>query len=134
MRSDPNSTEIEAVGIPAGLDRHVGMIGFVRVALARSIQQPKLVVVEIENTASKLGGELSGTRSMFRISDLVDPPRIVQDGEQGDDIDARSGHLSQFQAILKNPCPMSHAVIAAERQGVVFEDGLQDRLRVIRSF
>lgn len=130
MRRDPNSTEIETVGIPAGLDRHIGMRPLVGVAFAGTIQQPEFVVVEIENTAPKLGGELSGTRSMFRISDFVDPPRIVQDGEQGDDIDARSGRLSQFQAILKDSGPVPNTMIAVQWQGVVFENGLEDGLQV----
>ena len=67
---------------------------------------------------------------MFGISDLIDPARIVKDGEQRDDFHVCPGLSGEFQAILKNPCPMSHAVIAAEWQGVVFEDGLEDWLEV----
>ena len=67
---------------------------------------------------------------MFRISDFIDAARVVQDGKQRDDFDVCSGLLSQSQAILQNSCPVRNAVVAAERQGVVFKDGVEDWLEV----
>ena len=48
MRHDPDSSKIKAVGVPASLDGHVRMISFVGVAFAGTVQQPELVVVQIE--------------------------------------------------------------------------------------
>ena len=74
MWRDPNSTKIEAVGIPAGLDRHVGMRPLMRVARAGPIQQAELVVVEIEDVATQFRSKLGGTRPMLGIGNFVDPP------------------------------------------------------------
>lgn len=130
MRHDPDSTEIEAIRVPAGLNRHVGMISLVRVALTSSEEQSELVVVEIEHVASKLGGELGSPRAVVGIGDFVESARVVENGEQGDDFDVRSGLLSQSATVFEDSGPVRHAVIAAQWQGVVFEDGLENGEKV----
>jgi hypothetical protein len=72
MRRDPDSTKIEAIRVPTSLYRHVGMIQFVGVSFAGSIQKPEIMVVKIEHAATKLGGELGSTGTMFWISEFVD--------------------------------------------------------------
>lgn len=124
MRHDADSTEIEAVRIPAGLNGHVGMRPLVRVPFAGSIQQSELVIVEIDHAPSQVGGEGGSPWPVVEIGDFVDSARVMENGEQGDDFDVRSGLLSQSPPIFKNPCPVRHAVIAVEREGVIFEDGV----------
>ena len=72
MWHDPDSTKIKSIRVPTSLDRHVRMIPFVGVSFAGSIQQPELVVLQIENATTKFSGELCGTGTMFGISDFVD--------------------------------------------------------------
>lgn len=73
MGHDADPAQIEPVGIPASLDRHVGVIPFVRVTLASTKQKPELVVVQIEHAATKFGSELGSPRPMFGIGDFADP-------------------------------------------------------------
>lgn len=126
MRHDADTTEIEAIRVPAGLNRHVGVIPFVRVALAGSEEQPELVVIEIEDAPTQFGGELSGSWSVVGIGDFVDPARVVKNGEQGDDIDLRTCFFCQSEAILKDSGPVRNAVIAPERECVIFENGVEN--------
>lgn len=130
MRHDPDSAQIESIRVPTGLDRHVRMIALVRVAVTSLVKQAELTVVEIKHATSKFGGKLSRPWTMLGIGHFVDPPRVVQDGEQGDDFDIRSRFLGQSQAIFENPCPVRNAVIAAKWQGVIFEDDFKDGFEV----
>lgn len=130
MRHDPDSTEIEPIRVPAGLDCHVRVIPLVRVALASSEEQPELVVAEIEDAASKFGGELGSPWPVVGVGDFVDPARVVENGEQGDDFDVRTCFLCQLEAVLKDSCPVRNTVVAAQWQGVVFENGLKDGEKV----
>lgn len=127
MRRYPDPTQVEPIRVPAGLNCHVEVISFVRVTLAGSEEQPELMVVEIEHVASKFGGKLGSPRPVVGIGNFVDSPRVVENGEQGNDFEVGSGLLGQPQAIFKDSCPVRNAVIAAQRQGVVFEDGVKDR-------
>lgn len=46
--SDPDTTEVQAVGVPAGLDRTVRMHPLVRVPRTGPMEQVELVIREVE--------------------------------------------------------------------------------------
>ena len=52
MRSNPDSPEIEAIRVPARLDRNVGMSSLVRMSLAGPVQQTEFVVIQNEEMTS----------------------------------------------------------------------------------
>ncbi len=73
MRNNPDSPKVQAVGVPAGLNRDVGMGSFVRVAGTGSMKEPELVVGQVDQTSPKVGGKLGGTRAMIRVGAFVEP-------------------------------------------------------------
>ena len=73
--------EVQAVGVPAGLDRHVGMRPLVRVPGAGPMEQAELVVGQVEQATPERPGKLGGTRAVVGVRVLIDPPGVVQDGE-----------------------------------------------------
>lgn len=106
------------------------MSPFVRVTLASTKQKSELVVVEIEYVATQFGGEGSSPWPVVGIGDFVDSARVVENGEQGNDFDVRTCFLCQLEAVLKDSCPVRNTVVAAQWQGVVFENGLKDGEKV----
>ena len=54
VRGDANPTKIQPVGVPAGLDRDVGMRPLVRVPGTGPVQQAELVVRQVEQEAPQL--------------------------------------------------------------------------------
>jgi hypothetical protein len=96
-------------------------------SLACPVEKTKLVVVEIENATTKFDSEIGSPRPMIGIGVLIDPPRVMQYGEEGDDFNVCSGFLSQSQAVLKDSGPVGNAMVAGERQGVILENGLEDK-------
>ena len=130
MWCDADTTQIKPVGIPASLNGHVGMGTFVRVAVARLEQQPELMVFEIENAAPQIQSEFSRSWAVLRISHFVLPPRVMENSKELHDLNIGSGLFGQSQAVFENSGPVRHAMIAVERQGVIFEDGSKDRSEV----
>ena len=54
----------------------------------------------------------------------------MEDGEQGDNFDVGPGLFRQPQAVLKNSGPVRNAMIAAQWQGVLGQDGSEDRMKI----
>ena len=67
---------------------------------------------------------------MVRIGSLIYPLRVVEDGEQTDDLDVGSCFLGKPQAILCYSCPMSYTVGAPDGKLVFFKDCAQDKRNV----
>ena len=74
MRGDAHSTEIEPVGVPAGLDCDIGMSSLVGVPGAGPTQNSEFLIREIEHSASQFGGELGTESSMIRVGGLLHSP------------------------------------------------------------
>ena len=129
MRRDSDSPQIEAVGVPARLDRDVRMSPFVGVSLAGAVQKPEFVVVQIERGSANFCGKLRGPSAMLRIGDFVDSPRVMKYGEQLYDFDVGSGFFRELEAVFKHPRPVRNAVIPAERQSVFPKNGIQYRFQ-----
>ena len=68
---------------------------------------------------------------MVRVEVLVDSPRIVKHGEQAHDIDIRTRVFGQAEAVLQHSGPMSNAVVAAPREGVILEDSVEDQADIL---
>ena len=52
--------------------------------------------------------------------------RVVENGKQCNDLHLRTSLVRQSQSVFKDSGPMGNTVSAAVRQGVTFEDVLQD--------
>ena len=130
MRHDADPAQIQPVRVPTSLDCHVRVIPLVRVTCAGPMQEPKVMVIQIENATKQFSRELGGTGAVFGIGHLAEPPRIVEDGEQRDDFHVRTRLLGQTLTVFKDSRPMRNTVIAVERQSVVFERGVEDELEV----
>lgn len=63
---------------------------------------------------------------------LMDPPGVVQDGEQPDDIADGPRLPGQAKPVLVHPGPVGNAVVAAPGEGLIFEDGVEDQRDVER--
>jgi len=96
------------------------------VAFVGPVQQSELVVGQVEQPAPGRPGELGGTGSVIGARDLVDPPGGVEHGEEPDDSHVRPRLPGQPEAVLHHPRPVGNAVIALPREGIVFEDGVQE--------
>ena len=67
---------------------------------------------------------------MLGISDLVLSPRIVDDGEEGNDFDVGTGVFCQPQTVLNDSGPVRNAVVAVDRQSVVIENDFEDEIEI----
>ena len=88
---DPDSAEIEPVGIPACLDGHVGMAALVRVPCTGSTQELEFTIRELEDDSSELTSQLGGAGSVRRVVALIQALAVVQDREELDDLERGPG-------------------------------------------
>ncbi len=58
-----------------------------RVTGAGSVQQPEIVVGQVEHLASEFSSELSSTASVVRVAAFADTLGVVEDGEQLNGLD-----------------------------------------------
>jgi hypothetical protein len=126
MRCDADTPEVEAIGVPASLDRHVGVRPLVGMPGAGPMQEEERAVGQVEQPAPERPGELGGSGSVVGIGGLVDPSGVVEDAEPPDHLDVRSGLLGESKPILQHPRPVGDPVFAAPGEGVLIEDGLKD--------
>ena len=63
---------------------------------------------------------------MIGIVSLVEPPAIMEDGEQPHDLDVSAGPLRESQPVFENPGPVGDPVIATPREFVGLEDGVDE--------
>ena len=82
MRGDANPSEVQTVGVPACLDRDVGMCPLMSMTCTGSVQEPECRIREVEHQPTQFRGVRGGTRPVLRIATLVDPLRIMEDGEE----------------------------------------------------
>jgi hypothetical protein len=61
MGRDSDSSQIKAVGVPAGLDRHVRMRPFMSVSLTGSLQQNESLILQIKHLTPNVRSKLSST-------------------------------------------------------------------------
>ncbi|WP_372717350.1 hypothetical protein [Novipirellula sp.] len=72
MWHDPDSPKIKTIRVPASLNCRVGMISFMGVPFAGTVEQLELVIVQFEQVTPQFYGELGSPCPMLWISDFVD--------------------------------------------------------------
>ncbi len=97
------------------------MISLVSVTVTSLVQLSELVIIDIEDTAPQLLCEFRSPWPMIGISEFVQSSRVVQDSKELYYLGISPCFFCQSQAVLKHTSPVRHAVIAAERQGVIFQ-------------
>jgi len=127
VRGDANPTKVEPVGVPAGLDRDVGMSPLVSVPGTSTVQEPELVVRQVEQQPPQIQGESGGTWTVIGVSTFVHPLGVVEDGEKLHDLDVGTGLLGKPKPVFENPGPVGDAVNAIPRKDILFEDGMEDQ-------
>lgn len=132
VRGDAHPTKVETIGVPAGLDRDIGMRPLVSVPRTRAVQQAKLVVRQVEQQPSHFQGEGGSSWTMFGVSTFVDSLGVVEDGEELHDLDAGSGLLGDPQPVFENPCRVRNPVIAIPRKDIRFKDAMENEGHVQR--
>jgi hypothetical protein len=103
------------------------MSPFMGVARARTVQETELQVGQVEQEPSQFQGKGGGTGTMTRVSELVDPLRVVEHREKLHDLDAGTGLPGQPQTVFENSGPVGDSVISFPRKGILFQDGLEDK-------
>ncbi len=126
MRDDADPAQVEAVGVPAGLNRDVRMSSLMGVARAGSMQQPEVFVGQLEQLASQRGGEFGSPRTVLWVRAFIHAFGVVKHGKQRHDLDLGTGDRAESPAVLQDPRPMRHAMNAVKRQRVLREDGTHD--------
>ncbi len=61
---------------------------------------------------------------------LIQPPAIVQDGKELNDVDHCTGLLGDPKPVFENPRPVGDAMDAGPGQCVVLEDGVKSSVDV----
>src|SRR5688500_3759508 len=85
-RSDPHTAKVEPVGVPARLQCGITGREPVGVQPAGFEQHLEPLVVEMNESASKVSRQLGATQSMMVVPLLVDTPGIVEDRKKRNDI------------------------------------------------
>src|SRR5207248_2225444 len=80
-----------------------------------------------EEPAPERPGELGGPGAVVGVGALIDPPGIVQHGEQPNYVDIRPRLLGQAEPVLEHPRPVGDTVVTAPGKGIVFEGGVEDQ-------
>ena len=116
VRGDADAAEIEAIGIPAGLDGRVCLGESVGVQSAGFVKEFEAVVVEMHERTSQGMGEISPTKTMAPVDRLIYPPRIMEEGEKFHHLDIGSRGLGNPASILYHPRPVEDAMRASLEQ------------------
>ena len=103
MRCDAHPAQVEPIGVPARLDRDVGMSPLVSVPVAGQVQEAELVVRQVEQQPAHFASESGGTRTVLGIQVFVHSPAVMKDGEKLHDLDAGTGLLAQPKPVFQNP-------------------------------
>jgi hypothetical protein len=82
-----HSAQVKAIRVPARLDRNVRIGQAIGVVGAGFVEKLEVGIGKVEKIATEFGGEFSPTLAMPEVHDLVDAPRIVENGEEFDDLD-----------------------------------------------
>jgi hypothetical protein len=96
-----------------------------------TVQEPELVVREVEHQSPQFLGVGGGTWAMIGIKVLVDSPGIVKHGKQAHHIDIRTRLFGQTEAVLQHSGPVSNAVVAAPRKDILFENSVEDQAEIL---
>lgn len=106
VRAD--AAEVQAIGVPAGLDGRCCLSLAVAVFFAGLAQPIELAAVEAEQAVPvELYGELGSARAMAFVAAFIDALRVVQQREQPHHQRISSVMLHHMKSVSHHPCPVS---------------------------
>lgn len=110
QRNDADTSEVEAIGVPARQHRRIAGPRAGAVPRARREEQFELTVGEVEKRTATGQGELRGALAVIRIVIVVMALDVVKDGEEFDDAGHCSGRRRQLESVVADASPMRGAV------------------------
>jgi hypothetical protein len=84
---DADPAEVQAVGIPAGLDGDVGVCPLMGVPGTRAVEKPECRVGEVKQGTAQFQCVSGRAWSVIGVRALTDPLRVVDDREKLHDVD-----------------------------------------------
>lgn len=127
QRCNPNASQIQAVGVPASLKGGMAIAKSRRMEPARLIEQLKVLIAELVQPAAVRSCQFCAAQSVAFIFELVLTTRIVEQGEEHNNLAVRTSPLRQAQSVFKNSGPMNNAVVAIDRELIALQDFPNDR-------
>ena len=79
---DSHPVEVQAIGIPAGLDGNVALGSAIGVILAGGNEELKFRIGKMEMAFPEIAGQRSGPAAVAVIAALIDPPDIMEQGKK----------------------------------------------------
>ncbi len=107
-----HAAEIQTIGIPARLNGRIRLGETVGVQAAGFVEEIKPRVVEMHERASQGMGKISPAQTMAPVDRLIDPPRIMEEGEKFHHLDIGTRGLGNPASILHHPRPVEDAMRA----------------------
>ena len=121
--ADADAPEIQAIGVPAGLDRDVGIQEAVAVMGARKAQQLCLLVADRDEPLLAQGlDEGRGAVAVLPVRVVVPSARVVEEREERHHRATGAGLLCETQAVQAHARPVRCAVDAAPVERKVLAD------------
>jgi hypothetical protein len=127
IRSDADSSQVEPIGIPAGLKSDIAVGEAVGVQPAGFEKKLEVSIVEMDQLASQRPGIFGPSVAVTEIAVLVHAPRVMKQGKKSDDLDVCSGRRCESLAIFQHAGPVDDAVIAPYWQGIGIQNFVNDR-------
>ena len=122
VRPDADAAEVQAIGVPAGLEGEVTRREPIGVEPAGLLEQRETPVVGMDQGAAEAPGQLAAPEPVPRIAILVHPARIVEQGKERDDLGIGAESFGQEAAVLVHAAPMQDTVHPAVGEAVALED------------
>lgn len=118
LRNDADTSEVEAIGVPARQHRRIAGPRAGAVPRARREEQFELAVGEVEKRTATGQGELGGALAVIWIVIVVMALDVVKYGEELDDAGYGSGRRRQVESVVADASPMRRAVdsVPVERE------------------
>lgn len=113
FRGDSDPQQVKAIGIPADLNRRIGLGQTFRVRFTSVVQQIEIRVRELKVASAVAGSQLSAPLAMTGIDVIVHSAGVVEQGEEKQDGGIGGRVSGQPQAVLVDARPVADAVQAA---------------------
>jgi len=134
LRSYPDTAQIQSIGVPTSLQGQVTVRIAVGVQPAGLEEQLESRVVEVDQAPPQRRGELGSAKSVAIVANFVDPPGVMEQGEERDDLWVGTCDLGNPKAVLKHPRPVNHPMVAAYVKRVALQNHLHDGSMVVHGW
>ncbi len=119
---DSHPVEVQAIGIPAGLDGNVALGSAIGVILAGGNEELKIRIGKMEMPFPEIADQFGSPMAVAVIAALIGPPGIVENGKKLYHLDHGSGPDREPAAIFPNPGPMGNPMDSVQRQNIFGKD------------